>query len=164
MKESKITINKIYSFWYQNTAVRDNKELSDMVRMSLKNYYRTSIIKRICADSAMSEKTARAFFYRKTELSGFDMMMLVYRYDFLRDSVGLARLESEFYGSGNKLREKPSKNLLLILKNNPHLNYNDLAGLLNISSRSVEYQLNKLVEMNLIRRIGAKKNGKWVVL
>lgn len=164
MKESKITTNKIYSFWYQNAAVRDNKELSDMVRTSLKSYYKTSIIKRICADSAIPEKTARAFFYRKTELNAFDMMMLVYRYDFLRDSVGLVRLDSEFYGCGNKLREEPSKNLLLILKNNPHLNFNDLAALLNISSRSVEYQVGKLVDMNLVRRTGAKKNGKWIVL
>lgn len=164
MKESKITTNNIYSFWYQNAVVRDNKELSDMVRKSLKNYYKTSIIKRICADCAMPETTARGFFYRKTELSAFDMTMLIFRYDFLRNSIGLARLNSEFYGSGNKLREEPSKNLLLILKNNPHLNFNDLAGLLNISSRSVEYQLNKLVDMNLIRRTGAKKNGKWVVL
>lgn len=135
-----------------------------MVRGSLKKYYKTSIIKRVCADCAMSEKTARSFFYRKTELSAFDMMMLLYNYDFLRDSVGLARLENEFCGSGNKLREKPSKNLLLILKNNPHLNYNDLAGLLNISDRSVEYQIGKLVKMKLVLRTGAKKNGKWVVL
>lgn len=112
----------------------------------------------------MSEKTARGFFYRNTELSAFDMTMLILQYDFLRDSIGLALLDSEFHCCGNKLREKTSKNLLLVLKNNPNLNFDDLAGLLNISSRSVEYKLKKLMEMNLVRRIGAKKNGKWIVL
>lgn len=157
-------MTKIYRFWYQNTMMHNNKELSYKVRASLKNHYQTSIIKRICADKAMSEKMARDFFYKKKQLKAFDMMILLLRYDFLRDSVGLARLHNNCYASGNKLGEKTSKNLLAVLKNNPNLTFDDLAHLLGITNRSVEYQLGELVKMKLLRREGAKKNGKWVVL
>jgi hypothetical protein len=147
-----------------NAIVRGNKEWADIVRASLKNYYKTSIIKRVCADIAMPEKTARSFFYKKTQLGPFDMMILVLRYGFLRESVGLAQLHNDFYDSGKKLREETGKNLILILKNNPRLTFNDLAGLLGISDRSVEYEIGKLVKMKLLRREGARKNGKWSVL
>jgi hypothetical protein len=138
--------------------------LSALVRNSLKNYYKTSVIKRLCADSAIPEKTARGWFYRKTQLKAFDMMMLLFRYDFIRDSVGLARLDNDFYGCGDKLREKTSENIIVILKNNSDFTIQRLADTLQISYRSAEYQVGKLVKMNLIKRVGSRKNGKWIVL
>lgn len=111
----------------------------------------------------MPEKTARGFFYRKTQLKAFDMMMLVFRYDFIRKSVGLVQLDTEFYGCGNKLGEKNAENMLLILKNNPSLTFNDLSRYLGITPRSVEYEINKLKRMKLLCRTGGRKNGKWIV-
>lgn len=144
--------------------MRNNNELSEMVRASLKKFYKTSIIKRVCAESTMSEKSVRGFFYRKTPLKAFDMMMLLFKYDFLREAVCLALLHNDFYACGNKLGEKSTKNVLLILKNNPTLTFNEIARCMNITSRSVEYEVNKLKRMNLLQRAGGRKKGRWVVL
>ena len=92
------------------------------------------------------------------------MIMLLLHYDFIRDSVGLARIDCDFHGCGNKLREKNAENLLPILKNNPNLTFDDLSRLLGITNRSAEYQIRKLVKMKLLRRKGARKIGKWIVL
>jgi len=92
------------------------------------------------------------------------MLILLFSHEFLRNSVGLVRLDRDFYTCGNKLREKTSENLLLILKNNPSLTFDDLARTLNITDRSVEYQIGKLVRQNRLRRAGARKKGRWIVL
>jgi predicted HTH transcriptional regulator len=112
----------------------------------------------------MPEKTARSFFYKKTQLKPFDMIMLLSRYDFLLESVGFARLNTSDYRLGNKNGEQIAKSLLDILKNNKEFTFDELGQYLGIKSRSVEYYINKLKRMNLLRREGARKNGKWVVL
>ena len=44
------------------------------------------------------------------------------------------------------------------------MTFNDLGQYLGITARSVEYEINKLKKMKLLRRKGGRKKGKWVVL
>jgi Fic family protein len=134
------------------------------VRHSLRTYYKTSVIKRVCAETGISEKTIRGFFYRKTQLKAFDMIVILYTYDFIRDSVGLAQINTNNRRLGNKSGEQIAKSLLNILKNNKELTFRELGQYLGIKSRKVEYYMNKLKRMNLLRRTGARKNGKWIVI
>ena len=39
-----------------------------------------------------------------------------------------------------------------------------MAAFLNLTPRMVRYHLSELVNNGYIKRIGAKKNGKWIVI
>jgi predicted HTH transcriptional regulator len=53
--------------------------------------------------------------------------------------------------------------ILAVLRTNPESIMSAIAITLDMASRSAEYRLNRLKKFNLIERIGAKKNGKWLV-
>lgn len=144
-------------------VARDNKDLSELVRTSLKNYYKTNACQWVHKETLIPIERLRGFFYKKTHLNAFDLMMILYTYDFIRDSVGLARFEGGFSRCGNKLREKNTENVFLILKNNPTWTFCDIAAVLKTTSRCIEYEINKLKKMRLLERTGGRKNGKWVV-
>jgi ATP-dependent DNA helicase RecG len=55
------------------------------------------------------------------------------------------------------------QNFLAALRANPEITTSEIADTLGITTRSAEYRLNRLKKLNLIERIGAKKNGKWLV-
>lgn len=135
-----------------------------MLRTSLKNYYKTNASQWVHKETLIPIERLRGFFYKKTQLKAFDLMLILYTYDFIRDSVGLGRIDGEFSRCGNKLREKSLENVFLILKNNPTWTFDDIAKVLKTSSRSIEYEINKLKKMRLLKRTGGRKYGKWVAM
>ncbi|NEW80646.1 MAG: winged helix-turn-helix transcriptional regulator [Gelidibacter sp.] len=59
---------------------------------------------------------------------------------------------------------KTAREIMEILKINPNSTSEAIAKQLKISIRGVEYNLNKLKKLGIIRREGATKNGKWLVI
>ncbi len=57
-----------------------------------------------------------------------------------------------------------SSRVIWALKENPKLTREELASLLNVSLRGVEWQIAKLQKDKMIRRVGGRKFGHWEVL
>ena len=56
------------------------------------------------------------------------------------------------------------KELLSLIRKNPEITIPALAEILNVTSRTVERQLNRLKKENKVAREGGRKEGKWVLL
>ena len=54
--------------------------------------------------------------------------------------------------------------IITLLSENPQITAKKLSELLGITKRRVESNLKKLKELKLIKRVGATKNGHWVIL
>jgi len=61
-------------------------------------------------------------------------------------------------------KEKSSEKIMSIIKDNPLVTIEELSVLLNITTRAIEKNLNKLKAKGLIERIGPDKGGHWKVL
>ena len=59
---------------------------------------------------------------------------------------------------------KVQAELVQLLKENPSYTYDDLAEKISRTRETVRGNLRKLEEMNLIKRVGADKNGHWEVI
>jgi ATP-dependent DNA helicase RecG len=66
-------------------------------------------------------------------------------------------------GTNSGVNETQGK-ILSLISDNPHLTAKQLGGFLGISKRRAESNLKVLKEKNLIRRIGATKNGYWEII
>lgn len=55
------------------------------------------------------------------------------------------------------------KNILNKLKENPRLTGAELAKIVNLSESGIKKTIGKLQELNLLERIGSKRNGYWVI-
>lgn len=53
--------------------------------------------------------------------------------------------------------------IIELIKENPKITRNELARILNITSDGVKYNLKKLVNNNIIKRIGPDNGGYWSV-
>ena len=51
--------------------------------------------------------------------------------------------------------------IMELIKDNPKITRNELAEKLNITSDGVKYNLKKLIDNDLIERIGADNGGYW---
>lgn len=59
---------------------------------------------------------------------------------------------------------KTEKNILEMIKNKPDITQNEIAEKLDITKVTVNRNINKLKDKNIIKRIGANKNGYWKIL
>ena len=75
----------------------------------------------------------------------------------------LNNISSQNVGLNVGLNEIQQKIIDLIL-NNKNIKQSEIANELNISSRTVERNINYLKEKNIIKRIGSKKVGYWEVI
>ena len=75
-------------------------------------------------------------------------------------------LPEDATGLGEKLgetREKTREKLIRALQENPVLTTEELAVLLSISPKGVEWQLSRLKSEGVLRRVGPAKGGHWEV-
>ncbi|MCK4429382.1 MAG: winged helix-turn-helix transcriptional regulator, partial [Candidatus Aenigmarchaeota archaeon] len=81
-------------------------------------------------------------------------------------SVTLFRPTSEDIGrlAGMKTTQKTTQKILALIKENPEITRNELANSLGISSDGVKYHLNNLKKEGILKHIGGRKGGHWVVL
>ncbi len=56
------------------------------------------------------------------------------------------------------------KDILNLIKENPHMLQSEIASKLNITRETVNRNMKKLQAKNIIQRIGADKNGSWKIL
>ena len=63
-----------------------------------------------------------------------------------------------------KTREKTREKILSVLKATPYITVNELAKIVGISSKGVEWQIAKLKKEGRIKRIGPAKGGHWEVI
>jgi len=55
------------------------------------------------------------------------------------------------------------KKILSLMNNNPTITAAQISEAIRITKRQVETNINKLKTQGLIERVGANKNGKWIV-
>ena len=63
-----------------------------------------------------------------------------------------------------KTREKTREKILSVLKATPYITMNELAEIVGISKKGVEWQMAKLKKEGRIKRIGPDKGGHWDVI
>lgn len=61
-----------------------------------------------------------------------------------------------------KISEKQKK-IILVLKENPYCTIKEISDNLDVNHSTVERNIKKLRENGIIERVGAKKDGKWIV-
>ena len=64
----------------------------------------------------------------------------------------------------NVVLNKLEQAALTIIKNNPMTTAEQLAALLSKSGRTAQRYLDSLQKKNVIRRVGAKKDGRWEIV
>ena len=60
--------------------------------------------------------------------------------------------------------QKTTKKILIILAEKPNISMREIAEKLNLTNDGVIWQINKLKSQGIIRREGADKGGKWVII
>jgi len=63
-----------------------------------------------------------------------------------------------------KTREKTREKILNLIREQPEITTRELAEVIAISTKGVEWQISKLKKENLLKRIGSDKSGHWEVL
>ena len=59
---------------------------------------------------------------------------------------------------------KMAESIIKLILDRPTITQAEMANLLNVTPRMIRYHLSELVDNGYIKRIGAKKNGKWIVV
>jgi len=76
------------------------------------------------------------------------------------------KLRSNFGETSEKLRRGSSKNiiqLLMLMESDGSVSAEKASAILEVSSRTVETYIAKLKELNIIKRQGSDKLGKWII-
>ena len=63
-----------------------------------------------------------------------------------------------------KVSVKTSVKILELMKGNPEITMPELASIVGVSKRSIERNIQKLQNENLLKRVGADKGGHWEVI
>ena len=66
--------------------------------------------------------------------------------------------------STNKFTNKIEEEILKVIIDNPFYNRKELSEIFGRTEEGIGYYLKKLTKAGIIKREGAKKNGKWVVI
>ena len=64
----------------------------------------------------------------------------------------------------SEMSEKTREKILSVLKATPYITVNELAEIVGISQKGVEWQVAKLKKEGRIKRIGSDKGGHWEVI
>lgn len=78
----------------------------------------------------------------------------------LRENTIIDHHEENKYQELNEM----SKNIIQILKQNPHINQEEIASMLGVTDRTIRRYYKVLINGCFIERVGADKNGYWRVL
>jgi ATP-dependent DNA helicase RecG len=74
------------------------------------------------------------------------------------------RTSEERIAKGKKTREKTREKIILLIKEKPKITMKELAGEIGITEKGVEWQIKKLRDEKIIKRVGPAKGGHWEIL
>lgn len=158
---------KIRQKWHKDelevVVFSNNQELSKILLEQLHNYYKHNVSKHIAYDLNMNLYRVRNWFYKETGLKAYDLLKLLENYECVRDLLGFRKVVINKRLTGKKNREEIRKKILDLLSENPKMTMNELALALEVTPKSVEWRLYRLVKEKRIERRGATKNGMWFV-
>ncbi len=158
---------KIHQKWCKKSldivVFSDNAELSSVLKEHLREYYKHNVIKKVACVLDMNLYTVRNWFNRDTGLKAIDLLKLLDNYDFIRNLLGFKKVVINNRITGKKNRTEVRKKLLQMLADNPNLTIKELALALEITPKSAEWRIYQLVKERRILRVGATKNGQWLV-
>ncbi len=63
-----------------------------------------------------------------------------------------------------KTRDKTRDKIIFLIKKDPGISMKKLASKLDITEKGVEWQIKKLRDEKIIRRVGSKKHGHWEII
>ena len=72
--------------------------------------------------------------------------------------------ETSTDGTREKPREKTREKILRLVKWNPQISTDELAGVLGLSRKGVEWQIKRMKLQGVLKRVGADKGGYWEVI
>ena len=61
-------------------------------------------------------------------------------------------------------QETTQENILKLIKKNPNITQTEMAKMLGITRDGISYNIKQLKNKGIIERVGATKNGKWVIV
>ena len=73
-------------------------------------------------------------------------------------------IQQELGESSEKTSEKTSEKILLAIAANKFITISELAAMIGVAPRSIERNIQKMQEQELLRRIGPDKGGHWEVV
>jgi ATP-dependent DNA helicase RecG len=80
-----------------------------------------------------------------------------------RQKIGIANSDKLGDKLGDKTGDGTRVKIVEILKTNNQTTITELAELLNISYKGVEYHITEMKKEGILKRIGSRKNGSWEV-
>lgn len=92
---------------------------------------------------------------------------------FIRVSIKYNQNEFKYNNSSKEVRKISYSNMELtnvqigiikLVEDSPNITQDEMAKLLGVTSRTIRNHIKHLVENEYIKRIGADKNGKWIVI
>jgi len=87
---------------------------------------------------------------------------MVVNFKIIRDFLGICLIPEKIPDNLRKEnRERNFKKVLEMLKGDPKLSMREISIQLNLSPKKVEYIFLKLKDREILKRVGATKNGKW---
>ena len=57
---------------------------------------------------------------------------------------------------------KTQRKIVELIRNNPSITIEEMAKFADVATRTIERNIKKLKEREIIDRVGADKNGKWI--
>ncbi len=158
---------KKHQNWYKKeldvVVFSNNKELSEALKEQLIEHYKHNVSKHVAHDLDLNLYTVRNWFNKKTGLKAYDLLKLLDNYEFVREMLGFKKITINNRLTGKKNRNEVRKKLLQLLSENPKLTIKEVALALEITPKSAEWRIYQLVKEKKIHRMGATKNGKWLV-
>lgn len=159
---------KLHQKWYKTkttaSVYKDNKELSKDVVFHLKEHYKSNTYKIIATELNLNLHNVRNWYYKNTGLTAFELLKIMDNCCFIRRLLGYYKVIENGCLAGKKNRKETKQKILAILKENPKMTMNELACIINITPKAVEWQIKKLVNEKKLLRVGATKNGMWLVM
>lgn len=76
----------------------------------------------------------------------------------------LTHLPPQLNETPGKTREKTREKILSLISEDPHISTAELAEVIGITQKGIDWQMTKLKKEGLLKRIGPAKGGHWKVI
>ena len=92
---------------------------------------------------------------------------------FIRVSIKYNQNEFEYENSNKRIARlsysdntltKVQEGIIGLIEDRPSITQEEMSNLLGVTSRTIRNHIKFLLENNYIKRVGADKNGKWIVI